>query len=134
MFPGAFEFGSAFIGTHTAGQANLAQTGDVIVVAINYRLGPLGFAYWPGVPANLGLHDQLFALKWVQENIAAFGGNPADVTIFGQSAGSVRLFNFFVRHTLFESFLIRFQLELWSFLPLERVSSIEPFSVQVHQW
>src|SRR5699024_2388348 len=53
------------------------------------RLGALGFLHTgKSVMGNNGLHDQILALKWVQENIVHFGGNPADVTIFGQSAGS----------------------------------------------
>lgn len=84
---GAFEAGTIFLDGLT-GEA-LASQGDLIVVAINYRLGPLGFASGGSVPPNLGLLDQIFALRWVKENIAAFGGNPADVTISGGSAGSI---------------------------------------------
>ena len=68
----------------------------VVLVAMNYRLGALGFfahpaltkAAEPGEPlANYGLMDQIAALKWVKRNIAAFGGDPGNVTIFGESAG-----------------------------------------------
>lgn len=60
----------------------------VIVVAVTYRLGMLGFWGGQGRPANLGLLDQIAALEWVQQNIGAFGGNPDNVTAFGQSAGA----------------------------------------------
>ena len=90
---GAFNFGSASQPEYNG--KNLAKKG-VVVVTINYRLGPLGFLVHPllskesaqGTSGNYGLLDQIAALKWVQKNIAAFGGNPDQVTIFGQSAGS----------------------------------------------
>jgi para-nitrobenzyl esterase len=72
----------------------LARQG-VVVVAPNYRLGALGFFAHPalerarpGGPVNFGLLDQIAALRWVRENIAAFGGDPAQVTVFGESAGA----------------------------------------------
>ncbi len=69
--------------------ARLALRGNVVIVSLNYRLGVLGFFYIPGKTANVGLLDQIAALKWVKENIEAFGGDPKNVTIFGESAGSV---------------------------------------------
>ncbi len=71
-------------------------TRDAVVVTINYRLGPLGFLCVPGFAAaegetcaNFGILDQIAVLKWVQAEIAAFGGNPDNVTIFGESAGAM---------------------------------------------
>jgi para-nitrobenzyl esterase len=61
----------------------LAERGDVVVVSINYRLGALGFLG----TRNLGTLDMISALRWVQRNIADFGGDPGDVTAFGESAG-----------------------------------------------
>ena len=75
-----------------------AQKG-IIGITINYRLGPLGFAVLPelkeeaGHTGNYGLYDQLCALKWVRDNIAAFGGDPDAITIMGQSAGGMSVQN-----------------------------------------
>jgi para-nitrobenzyl esterase len=68
--------------------AKLAEEGDVVTVTVTYRLGVFGFLCTDELAvANLGLHDQIAALDWVQENIANFGGDPNNVTVFGQSAG-----------------------------------------------
>ncbi|XP_058827950.1 uncharacterized protein LOC131687876 [Topomyia yanbarensis] len=63
----------------------------VIVVTMNYRLGPFGFLSLPsaGVVGNAGLKDQLLVFRWVNENITRFGGDPGNVTVFGESAGSM---------------------------------------------
>ncbi|NOT53286.1 MAG: carboxylesterase family protein [Deltaproteobacteria bacterium] len=77
----------------------LVEKGGVIVVTINYRLGVLGFLAHPALDAeghlnaNYGLMDQQFALKWVRRNIAAFGGDPRRVTIFGESAGGYSVYS-----------------------------------------
>ncbi|MFE9192302.1 carboxylesterase/lipase family protein [Micromonospora sp. NPDC007208] len=87
---GDFRFGS---GAGYGGQ-RLAAGGDVIVVTVNYRLGALGFLAHPalagrnGSTGNFGLQDQQAALRWVRRNAAAFGGDPGNVTLFGQSAGA----------------------------------------------
>ncbi|WP_267289146.1 carboxylesterase/lipase family protein [Mycobacterium hackensackense] len=70
----------------------LAAGGDVVVVTMNYRLGALGFldlsSFGSGFETNIGVRDVLSALNWVQANIAAFGGDPDNVTLFGESAGA----------------------------------------------
>ncbi|MEY4722479.1 MAG: hypothetical protein RIQ46_2204, partial [Pseudomonadota bacterium] len=89
--------GGAFMGgsVNPYDGSALAAEGDVVVVAINYRLGILGWANLgealglPAIPSNLGLRDQIAALEWVRDNVAAFGGDPGRVTIMGQSAGSI---------------------------------------------
>lgn len=65
----------------------------VICIAINYRLGIEGFLPIPGVPTNLGLRDQIAALEWVRDNVAAFGGDPGNVTVAGESAGAMAIAN-----------------------------------------
>lgn len=81
--------------------AHLAERGAV-VVTLNYRLGQLGFFSHPALdaanpngPVNFGLLDQIAALKWVQENIAQFGGDPNNVTILGESAGAQSVLSLF---------------------------------------
>ncbi len=87
-------YGGAFVGGSTRLYPIdfLAREGDMIVVSVNYRLGPLGFMAHPAfaTAANGGyaLEDQRAALRWVQRNIAAFGGDPGRVTIGGVSAGA----------------------------------------------
>lgn len=61
----------------------------VVLVSFNYRLGIEGFLKINGVPTNLGIRDQIAALQWVHDNVASFGGDPANVTIFGESAGAM---------------------------------------------
>jgi para-nitrobenzyl esterase len=68
---------------------NLAAAGDIVVVTANYRIGPLGYLYLPELGVdNLGVRDQAAVLAWVRRNIAAFGGDPGNVTAGGQSAGA----------------------------------------------
>jgi para-nitrobenzyl esterase len=70
--------------------AALATEGDLVVVTVNYRLGALGFLGLPGLPGSgsFALQDQQAALRWVRDNIAAFGGDPGAVTLAGESAGA----------------------------------------------
>ncbi|CAG2177018.1 unnamed protein product, partial [Oppiella nova] len=69
---------------------SVLTTYDVVVVSANYRLGRLGFLHGDDetAPGHLGLYDQLFALKWVRDNIHLFGGDRDEITMFGESAGS----------------------------------------------
>jgi len=71
---------------------------DVIIVTFNYRLGVFGFLYGNSTeaPGNVGLWDQAMALNWTRQNIGAFGGNPNNITIFGESAGSMSVSNHIV--------------------------------------
>ena len=93
---------SAFtLGTHLYNGKNLSDRGNVVVVTIQYRLGPLGFLVHPGLEmeneentsGNYAVMDQILALEWVQNNIAAFGGDASRVMIFGESAGGVNVGN-----------------------------------------
>lgn len=78
--------------------ASFATQGDVVVVTINYRLGILGFLHLGEIggeeyasSGNCGILDQVAALEWVKENIAAFGGDPERITVFGESAGAMSI-------------------------------------------
>lgn len=85
---GAFWTGAGSLSWYSG--VPLAAAGDVVVVGVNYRLGALGFMYAPDVaPTNLGLRDQFAALDWVAAEIAAFGGDPDNITAVGQSAGGL---------------------------------------------
>ncbi|MFJ5262405.1 carboxylesterase/lipase family protein [Streptomyces sp. NPDC088387] len=81
---GGYQFGNAadFDG------GRLSREGGLVLVTFNHRIGIEGFARIEGAPANRGLLDQIAALEWVRENIAAFGGDPDQVTAFGESAGA----------------------------------------------
>jgi len=84
-------------GTMLYNGRHLAEAGPAVVVTLNYRLGPLGFLALPelaaesnrGVSGNYGVLDQVAALEWVQRHIAAFGGDPNQVFLFGESAGAL---------------------------------------------
>ena len=67
----------------------LAAEENIIVVAIQYRVASLGFMFFDteDVPGNAAMFDQLMALQWIKDNIGQFGGNPDNITIFGESAG-----------------------------------------------
>jgi para-nitrobenzyl esterase len=85
---GGFANGSGAITAYDG--SNFARDG-IVCVTINYRLGVDGFLFLDNGQANLGLLDQVAALEWVQDNIAAFGGDPGNVTIFGESAGAMSI-------------------------------------------
>lgn len=98
IYGGGFIGGSGSVSIYNG--ASLAAHG-VVVVTFNYRLGPFGFLITPGLakearrahepPGNYGLQDMIAALRWVRGNIAAFGGNPREVTVAGQSAGAISI-------------------------------------------
>ncbi|MGW5731482.1 MULTISPECIES: carboxylesterase/lipase family protein [Streptomyces] len=85
---GALRGGSSAVGSYD-GRA-FARDG-VVLVSLNYRLGIEGFGVFPDAAANLGLRDQIAALAWVRANIRAFGGDPDNVTVFGESAGALSI-------------------------------------------
>ncbi|MEU6918291.1 carboxylesterase/lipase family protein [Streptomyces olindensis] len=86
IYGGAYKLGHA--GSPGYDARHIATDGDLVVVSLNYRVGMEGFAHIEGAPANRGLLDQVAALEWVRDNIEAFGGDPEQVTVFGESAGA----------------------------------------------
>lgn len=105
IYGGGYVAGSK---TGSGDPAGLIKRSDegIVFVAINYRLGALGWLSGPeftkeGGVANAALHDQRLALKWVQEHIADFGGDPDRVTIMGESAGGGSIVHQITVRTLF---------------------------------
>ncbi|KAL1140823.1 hypothetical protein AAG570_000751 [Ranatra chinensis] len=91
VFGGGFYSGSITLEVYD--HKILVSEENVIVVSMQYRVASLGFLYFgtPDVPGNAGLYDQLMALQWIRDNIRHFGGNPENVTLFGESAGAVSI-------------------------------------------
>ena len=89
------------MGTQIYNGRNLSERGNAVVITIQYRLGALGFLVHPGlenentqgISGNYAVFDQILALQWIQQNVAAFGGDPSKVMIFGESAGGVNVGN-----------------------------------------
>ncbi|XP_051533037.1 bile salt-activated lipase-like [Myxocyprinus asiaticus] len=94
IYGGAFLMGGAqganFLNNYLYSGEEIADRGNVIVVTLNYRLGTLGFLSSgdSGIPGNYGLWDQHAGIAWVHRNIKAFGGDPNNITVFGESAGA----------------------------------------------
>lgn len=88
IFGGGFYSGSSTLDAYDP--KILASQEDVIVVSFQYRVASLGYLYLKSsdTPGNAGMFDQLMALQWVKDNIASFGGNPDNITLFGESAGA----------------------------------------------
>jgi para-nitrobenzyl esterase len=92
---GAFSYGSAGVPLYDG--ARLAEQGDVVVVSVNHRLNAFGYAWFGDlIPdlaahANPGQRDIELALRWVRDNVAAFGGDPGNVTVFGESGGGAKI-------------------------------------------
>jgi para-nitrobenzyl esterase len=93
---GGYHMGSGSTSMHPG--HTLPNRGDIVFASINYRLGPLGFLHLKDITrgaipscGNEGLLDQIAALKWIKENIAVFGGDPNNITVFGESAGAMSI-------------------------------------------
>lgn len=95
---GAYLTGSGEYDSYDA--SRLAGEGDIVVVNASYRLGASGFLYQPDKGSvDLGIEDQMCALRWVKANVARFGGNAEDLTLCGQSAGAYSVLNIIARQT-----------------------------------
>lgn len=109
---GAYCLGSAAQSIYDG--RHLAETGDVVLVSFNYRVGAMGFLdlssfSTPDVvfESNCGLRDQIAALEWVRDNVAAFGGDPGEVTVFGESSGAGSITTLMTCPTAEVSFIVR---------------------------
>lgn len=101
IYGGGYMSGTATLDLYDASM--VAATCDVIVASMQYRVGAFGFLYLQpdlprgseDAPGNVGLWDQALAIRWIKENVAAFGGDPELMTLFGESAGggSVSIYN-----------------------------------------
>lgn len=91
IHPGAFVTGSSNLAAHDG--SRLASRGDIVVVTINYRLGSFGFflANIEEANGNMGMYDQIMAIKWVKDNIKYFGGDPENIVLMGSSAGAISI-------------------------------------------
>ncbi|KAI9925762.1 hypothetical protein ASPWEDRAFT_42435 [Aspergillus wentii DTO 134E9] len=109
LYGGAFTAGSASMIDYDGG--NFASRNDVVVVTVNYRVGALGFLATGNLTSgSYGTRDQIMALEWVNKHIAAFGGDPSQVTIFGQSAGGqsvIALLSSTKAHGLFSGAIVQ---------------------------
>lgn len=91
IYGGAFYSGSIALDLYDG--AILAAQGDLVVVSINYRVASFGFLFLdrPDAPGNVGVLDQLLAVRWIKKNIRSFGGDPDSITLFGESAGAATI-------------------------------------------
>lgn len=111
FFGGSFSWGGTSLAVYDGGR--IVKRHDVVIVTVNYRLGPMGFT-----GGNFGLLDQRAALQFVRDNIAGFGGDPNSVTIWGESAGKKKEKEFHFRSTNTLSFscfqVLLLFLAIWS--------------------
>ncbi|KAI3385740.1 hypothetical protein SNEBB_011241 [Seison nebaliae] len=124
IFGGGYVAGTATLGVYDGGM--LSTFNDVIVVAIQYRLGFLGFGYMGTreIGGNQGLHDQITALTWLNNNIQFFGGDNSRITLFGESAGAASANYMMIikkAHSLFRNAIMQSAsvLSNWAWLPQE---------------
>ncbi|XP_054161092.1 cholinesterase 1-like [Oppia nitens] len=104
LYGGAFtigsgsQFGAMYMTSDNIYEGTQLALRDVVVVTLNYRLGIFGFLYGnrTDCPGNQGFWDQSVAIRWVRDNIRTFGGNPDEITLFGESAGSISISNHIV--------------------------------------
>ena len=104
IYGGAFtigsgsQFGALYLTSDNIYEGTQLAIRDVVIITMNYRLGIFGFLYGntSDCPGNQGLWDQALAFQWIKDNVRAFGGDPNDITLFGESAGSISISNHMV--------------------------------------
>lgn len=131
IYGGGFVNGSAADAIHHG--ERLVRQGDVVLVTLDYRLGAFGFLH-TDAGTNVGMQDQLLALQWVRDHIAEFGGDPEQVTLFGESAGGMCVLDLMgtpAADTLFQAAIVQSGAASWLAAPADAKRACQAFAAEL---